>query len=99
MTTLHLISRSPFGDNCFNSCLRVLAVGDGLLLMGDAVYALQPKSVAWNLLEVHLAETPVFALLEDVLARDLQVSESVQLLDYPAFVQKTLEFSKVNSWL
>ncbi|WP_413770140.1 DsrH/TusB family sulfur metabolism protein, partial [Vibrio vulnificus] len=44
MSTLHVLSHSPFGDNRLTSCLRVLGDQDALLLCGDATYALQPGS-------------------------------------------------------
>ena len=40
MKTLHVLSSSPFSDNRLSSCLRLLGSGDGLLLCGDATYAL-----------------------------------------------------------
>ena len=42
MATLHILSHSPFADSRLASCLRLLGTADGLLLSGDAVYALQP---------------------------------------------------------
>jgi tRNA 2-thiouridine synthesizing protein B len=41
MSTLHVLSHSPFGDERLSSCLRVIGAADALLL-SDAVYALQP---------------------------------------------------------
>lgn len=99
MTTLHLLSRSPFVDGSLNSCLRLLAAGDGLLLTGDAVYALQANTAPWVALHQLPDTVPLFALLEDVEARAMAVPERVQVVDYRAFVALTLTFSKVNSWL
>ncbi len=99
MTTLHLLSRSPFVDGSLNSCLRLLAAGDGVLLTGDAVYALQANAAPWVALSQLSDKVPLFALLEDVEARAMAVPERVQLVDYVAFVALTLTFSKVNSWL
>ena len=45
MSTLHVLSHSPFGDDRLTSCLRVIGANDALLLTGDAVYALQPGTV------------------------------------------------------
>ena len=42
MSTLHVLSHSPFGDERLTSCLRLLGAADALLLSGDAAYALQP---------------------------------------------------------
>lgn len=98
-TTLHLLSRSPFVDNSLKSCLRVLAAGDGLLLTGDAVYALQAHAAPWMLLSQLPDSVSIFALLEDVEARGIASPVRVQRVDYKEFVSVTLAFSKVNSWL
>ncbi|WP_277419150.1 DsrH/TusB family sulfur relay protein, partial [Pseudomonas viridiflava] len=44
MSTLHVLSHSPFTDNRLDSCLRLLGDNDGILLCGDATYALTPSS-------------------------------------------------------
>ena len=99
MATLHVLSHSPFTDGRLNSCLRVLGAADGLLLCGDAVHALQPGSAVWPaLLEVALSGR-LYALDEDVSARAIAASEQVQRLDYPTFVQLSIDFDKVNTWL
>lgn len=98
MATLHLLSRSPFADTSAASCLRLLGAGDGLLLTGDAVYALQPGSAPCARLR-ELADRPLFALAEDLQARGLQAPEFVSAVDYTGFVELTLRFERVNSWL
>ena len=95
MATLHLLSRSPFADTSAASCLRLLGAGDGLLLTGDAVYALQPGSAPCARLRA-LADRP---LAEDLQARGLQAPELVSAVDYAGFVELTLRFERVNSWL
>lgn len=90
MATLHVLSHSPFGDNRLASCLRLLGADDALLLTGDAVYALLNDSLA------HLPGR-VYALDEDVQAR--AIDGTAQVVDYPGFVQLTLDFDKVNTWL
>lgn len=100
MSTLHMLSHSPFSDSRLDSCLHLLAPGDGLLLCGDAAYALLPGSAQRQALEHLPAEVGVFALEEDLQARAIGVvPERVQTLDYPAFVALTLAFTRVNSWL
>jgi tRNA 2-thiouridine synthesizing protein B len=83
MSTLHVISHSPFGDNRLSSCLRLLGSADGLLLCGDAVYALQPGS----------------APLASLQARAIGTDDNIRAIDYPAFVALSLDYDKVNSWL
>ncbi|WP_437880825.1 sulfurtransferase complex subunit TusB [Pseudomonas sp. LRF_L74] len=97
MATLHMLSHSPFGDERFASCLRLLGAHDGLLLTGDAVYALQPGTApAQALLALPI---PVHALAEDLQARNITASETVIAIDYPAFVALCGHYDKVNSWL
>ncbi|WP_213878638.1 sulfurtransferase complex subunit TusB [Pseudomonas sp. dw_358] len=97
MTTLHVLSHSPFADTRLTSCLRLLGASDGLLLSGDAVYALQPGSAPRAALEQQ--KPRLYALQEDLQARGLRADSSVTPLDYPAFVQLTLQYDKVNTWL
>lgn len=97
MSTLHVLSHSPFDDQRLHSCLRLLGQDDAILLSGDAVYAVTPGSQPWEALA--RAGVAVFALAEDVQARALPGNAQVELLDYPAFVELTLAYEKVNSWL
>lgn len=100
MSTLHLLAHSPFNDNRFSSCLHLLAEGDGLLLSGDAVYALQPGSPALLALQQLADGIVVMALQEDLQARNLgPLPERVSAIDYRAFVNQCINFNRVNSWL
>jgi len=99
MATLHVLSHSPFSDSRLSSCLRLLGPDDGLLLCGDAVYALQPGSAQCLALELMPASIGLFALEEDLGARGLNVPERLQVVDYPGFVELSCRFAKVNSWL
>jgi tRNA 2-thiouridine synthesizing protein B len=100
MTTLHMLSHSPFTDSRLTSCLRLVSVHDGILLSGEAVYALQSGTAQRQALELMPDGIALYALEEDLLARaisDLPVR--VRSIDYPAFVELTLRYAKVNSWL
>lgn len=100
MATLHLLSHSPFSDTRLSSCLRLLGQQDGILLSGDAVYALQPGTQPRQALEQLPASVGLFALAEDIQARALSnLPSRVQAIDYDAFVGLSLAFAKVNSWL
>ena len=99
MSTLHILAHSPFADSRLASCLRLLSADDGLLLCGDAVYALQNGTRIGQALQLMPSSIGLYALLEDVQARALQVPERVQCIDYPQFVALTLQHGKVNSWL
>jgi len=99
MSTLHVISHSPFGDNRLSSCLRLLGSADGLLLCGDAVYALQPGCAPLASLQASNLQGRLFALEEDLQARAIRAGDDIRAIDYPAFVALSLDYDKVNSWL
>jgi len=99
MSTLHLLSHSPFTDSRFNSCLSLLRAGDALLLSGDAVYAVQPGAAPQAALQALGSEIALFALQEDLSARGLKPFARVQGLDYAGFVELCTRHARVNSWL
>ncbi|PMZ89366.1 MULTISPECIES: sulfurtransferase complex subunit TusB [unclassified Pseudomonas] len=97
MSTLHVLSHSPFGDERLTSCLRVIGANDGLLLSGDAAYALQPGTAPFTALSARGMK--LFVLAEDAQARALAVPDWAEAIDYPAFVELSIRYDKVNSWL
>ena len=100
MSTLHVLSHSPFGDERLTSCLRVIGANDGLLLSGDAAYALQPGTAPFTALSERSEHgLKLFVLTEDAQARALAVPDWARAIDYPAFVELSIHYDKVNSWL
>ncbi|MBC8996992.1 sulfurtransferase complex subunit TusB [Pseudomonas sp. N40(2020)] len=97
MSTLHVLSHSPFGDDRLTSCLRVIGHADALLLSGDAVYALQPGTAPFSALQTRRVK--LYVLAEDAEARAVQVPDWAETIDYPAFVELSIQHDKVNSWL
>ncbi|NKF26714.1 sulfurtransferase complex subunit TusB [Pseudomonas sp. BGM005] len=97
MSTLHVLSHSPFGDERLTTCLRLLGASDALLLSGDAAYALQPGTAPFSALESR--KVKLFVLAEDAQARAVQVPDWAEAIDYPAFVELSIHHDKVNSWL
>jgi tRNA 2-thiouridine synthesizing protein B len=97
MSTLHVLSHSPFGDSRLSSCLRVIGADDALLLSGDAAYALQPGTVPFNALVA--GGLKLYVLAEDAQARAINVPDWARAIDYPAFVDLSIHHDKVNSWL
>ncbi|RRV04414.1 sulfurtransferase complex subunit TusB [Pseudomonas sp. v388] len=92
MATLHVLSHSPFADTRLASCLSLLGPQDGLLLCGDAVYALACANK-------RLDCEKLFALAEDLTARNLAAPEGVEAIDYAGFVELSIRFDRVNTWL
>jgi tRNA 2-thiouridine synthesizing protein B len=99
MATLHVLSHSPFADTRLPSCVRMLGPADGLLLSGDAVYALSPESTPWQMLQERLGGDRLFVLEEDMSARNIQAPAGVTAVDYAGFVALSVRFDRVNSWL
>ncbi|WP_435037278.1 sulfurtransferase complex subunit TusB [Pseudomonas neuropathica] len=97
MSTLHVLSHSPFGDDRLTSCLRLIGSADALLLSGDAVYALQPGTAP--LTDLQSRQIKLWVLAEDAQARAIKVPEWAEGIDYPAFVELSIHHDKVNSWL
>lgn len=98
MTTLHVIAHSPSNNDRFDSCLRLLGAKDAVLLCGEAVNGLRPGSE--TALQLHAAQLQgrLFALQEDLHARAIS-QDYAKALDYPGFVELSLHYDKVNSWL
>lgn len=99
MSTLHVLSHSPFSDSRLTSCLRLLGAQDALLLCGDAVYALQPDSAPFAALLARSDSLQLFVLTEDLQARGLEIPAWARSVDYPAFVELSIHYDKVNTWL
>ncbi|MBC3778088.1 MULTISPECIES: sulfurtransferase complex subunit TusB [Pseudomonas] len=97
MSTLHVLSHSPFGDDRLNSCLRVIGSADALLLCGDAAYALQPGTAPFAALQACARKR--YVLAEDAQARAIEIPDWAETIDYPAFVALSIHHDKVNSWL
>lgn len=99
MSTLHVLSHSPFADTRLTSCLRLLGTDDAILLCGDATYALTESSAPLKSLEARLGELTLFALDEDIKARGITPPCWVKTVDYPAFVALSIQYDRVNTWL
>jgi tRNA 2-thiouridine synthesizing protein B len=99
MSTLHVLSHSPFADNRLTSCLRLLAGKDALLLCGDATYALAEATAPLQALESKAGAFKLFALDEDVKARGVKAPDWVKCVDYAEFVELSIRYDRVNTWL
>ncbi len=98
---LHTVNKSPFQQTTLDSCLRLIAPGDLLLLIEDGVYgatAGHPQEAVVN----KLAERNirVYALESDILARGLnsRVLSAVSLATFDDFVTLSVTADKVHSW-
>jgi tRNA 2-thiouridine synthesizing protein B len=99
MSTLHVLSHSPFADSRLNSCLRLLGSADAILLCGDALYALNAATAPRQALEARAESLQLFVLDEDATARNIDLPDWVKSVDYPGFVALSVQYDKVNTWL
>lgn len=94
---LHTLTRSPWQMD-FPGLMRMLAPGDDVLLIQDAVIAGIENSTFLELLQ----QTPisVHALDKDILARGLsgQISTSVGRVSYNDFVRLAIKHSSQMNW-
>ncbi|MBI42750.1 sulfurtransferase complex subunit TusB [Marinobacter lutaoensis] len=89
--TLHIVNKAPDHPR-FRRCLAMLAPGDTLLLIEDAVLATGLKALA--------ADVPCLALAPDLRARGLEVStgQRIETTDYAGMVALTAKARRVISW-
>ncbi|MGH8416299.1 MAG: sulfurtransferase complex subunit TusB [Pseudomonas sp.] len=99
MSTLHVLSHSPFADSRLSSCLRLLGHEDAILLCGDATYAVTASTAARQALDAKADSLKLFILEEDAKARNLVLPDWVSRVDYPGFVELSVQYDKVNTWL
>lgn len=104
--TLHLINKSPAKSSALNECLSIVEAGkndsNAILLIEDAVYSAL-NSVAYVSLhdKIKNLAVPCYVLKEDLLVRGLKVElvGEFAVIDYSGFVQLSLDYKKVQSWV
>lgn len=98
---LHILRHSPTGNASLATCMRVLASGQSVLLIEDAVYALLPGSAALNSLSLLPGEIRLYVLQADLLARGLALDDlppRVKPVGYECMVELSAQSGKVISW-
>ncbi|ACV26990.1 sulfurtransferase complex subunit TusB [Kangiella koreensis] len=91
MKSLYIINQ----PQKLNQALPFISEHDGILLIEDAVVVATYNSVQVN-------HQTLYVLVEDLIARGLKDkagAEQWTLVDYPQFVELTLQYDKSVSWL
>ena len=99
---LHIINKSPFERNAFDSCLRVAKSGDSILLIEDSVYAAMAKADHAEKITSRMEDFSFHVLGPDVAARglnDTPLIEGVNIVDYEEFVDLVVRHDVTQSWL
>jgi tRNA 2-thiouridine synthesizing protein B len=98
MSTLHIVSSSPFQTHALQSALKVVLNGDAILLIENGVYAAvdEPKMA---LILAAADDLMVYALVEDLNARALpSLGKHVIKASYTDFVQLVCQHHNSVSW-
>lgn len=102
MSMLHIVNKSPFEKNTFESCLAHAKAGDAILMIEDAaVGAIQGSSFS-STLETALEDKSIYVLGGDLSARGIdnsRILKGIEVVDYSGFVDLTVSNDKTQSWL
>ena len=102
MAMLHIVNKSPFERNTLDTCIDLSKDGSAILLIEDAVVAARKGSNYAEKLTEAMSNRAVFALGPDMAARALDEAallDGIRVVDYAGFVDLTLEYDNVQSWL
>ena len=102
MAMLHIVNKSPFERNAFESCLNHASVGDAILMIEDAVVGAVINTSFATKIEAALQDKSVYVLLGDLAARGLRedrIISGVEAVDYAGFVDLTVNNATTQSWL
>lgn len=97
---LHIISKSPFSHDAFQSCLRLALPGSDLLLIENGVYAgLSGTDFGCQLQAIQQIHK-LYALEDDILARGIQerLIAGIQLINYGGFVDLVAINKRIQTW-
>ncbi len=101
MTTLHLVNKSPFEKDAFDSCLRHALPGSAVLLIEDGIYGALRGTPPGDRLQQATAQQ-CYVLEADLQARGFgseALVKDVQMVDYDGFVELAVAHDLVQSWL
>lgn len=100
MSVLHLVASSPLQSRALERCLVRVGQQDGILLLGNGVYAALPGLSA-DLGPPGARICPLFVLVEDLRIRglaDSQIDPDLVLVDYAGFVELAVRYPRCLTW-
>ncbi len=93
---LHTLNASP-SSSAFEDCLKTIAEGDAIVLMGDGVYAAIAHTEVSRVLEDTGAA--LYVIADDAMAAGvLNISAAVSSIDISGFVVLTETFPLQQAW-
>lgn len=99
--TLHTYNKSlDAGEARLQTCLRMLASGDSLLLLEDGVYVALQLREGTQLHDMIPPDVRLYALAPDLAARGIsaKIPAGFSGIDYASFVQLCLTHPRVVNW-
>lgn len=99
MSTLHIVSTSPFDSNALLSALKTASQDDAILLIQNGVYAAIEAPHNNVMMALAPSGLRMYALAEDVDARALPVlTQHITKISYSDFVTLVCEHHNSVSW-
>jgi tRNA 2-thiouridine synthesizing protein B len=99
MSTLHIVSSSPFETNALQSALKFVLPSDAILLIENGVYAAVDNAQIAPLMEIAARGLKVYALEADIDARALTVlAKNINRVSYTDFVDLVCQHHNSVSW-
>lgn len=96
--SLHIVSTSPFVTSALGDCLRVLQGGDCIILIENAVWAVNGDQAWQRQLRALSDHHSVYLLAEDAALRGIHVLPPFSLIDYENMVAIACEHTRSLSW-
>lgn len=99
---LHMVNKSPFEKNAFESCLRFAQAGSAILLYEDGIYAALKGTRFESTMTKALKNHTVYVLTEDLEARGMptdKMIDGVKATNYAGFVDLVTDNNAVQAWL
>lgn len=102
MAMLHIVNKSPFEKNSFQSCLNHAKTGDSIIMIEDATVGAIKNSAFSDQLASAISDKKVYVLGGDLAARGIDQSrmlDGIDIVDYAGFVDLTVSNETTQSWL
>lgn len=98
VSSLHLVSSSPFTSSALADCLRVITADDSILLIENGVWAINGDQTWQRQLHALCERHRVYVLAEDAALRGIHVLPPFHLIDYETMVAIACEHARSVSW-
>ncbi len=101
MPLLHILNKSPQQSAIWQTCLKLAQPEQGILLIEDGIYLAIINTEAANQLATLANHCNIYLLWPDVIARGVseRIMTEFTAIDYVGFVDLTVAYDKVQSWL